>query len=204
MSNDYPQWGPDYAPTPQPPKKKMSLSKKVAIGVAGTVTFFAVLGACTSGSDNGSAKPSSTPTQATPTPSPTPTPTVKPSKTPEAAPTREAAKPKKTEKSEADYTVSQENAIQSAQSYLDLQGFSRDGLIDQLSSQYGEGFSKADAVFAVDHVDADWNAEAVQAAKSYLELQGFSRSGLIDQLSSAYGDQFTVAQATYAVDHVGL
>src|SRR5690606_24017448 len=105
---------------------------------------------------------------------------------------------------EPDYTVSQENAIRSAESYLDLMGFSRDGLIDQLSSEYGDGFSKADAIFAVDHVEVDWNAEAVEAGESYLELTGFSRAGLIDQLSSEYGDQFTLEQATYAADKLGL
>lgn len=99
-------------------------------------------------------------------------------------------------------TSGQENAIEQAESYLDGQGFSRQGLIDQLSSEYADGFSVADATFAVDHIDVDWNAEAVEQAKSYLDGQAFSRQGLIDQLSSSYADQFTVEQATYAVDQV--
>jgi Host cell surface-exposed lipoprotein len=103
-----------------------------------------------------------------------------------------------------EFTTSQEQAIGAAQDYLQMQGFSRDGLIDQLSSQYGDGFSRADATFAVDHITVNWNQQAVRAAQSYLEMQHFSRQGLIDQLSSQYGDQFTVAQATYAADHVGL
>ncbi|MBA2953750.1 hypothetical protein GON03_05430 [Nocardioides sp. MAH-18] len=101
-------------------------------------------------------------------------------------------------------TASQENAIKSAESYLDMSGFSRQGLIDQLSSQYGDDYPRADAIFAVNHLDVDWNAEAVESAESYLDMSGFSRQGLIDQLSSQYGDQYTVAQATYAANKVGL
>ena len=102
------------------------------------------------------------------------------------------------------YTVAQENAIGSAESYLESQAFSKAGLIDQLSSEYGEGFNRADAEFAVNHIKVDWNSEAVAAAKEYLQSQHFSRSGLIEQLTSEYGSQFTLAQATYAVDQVGL
>jgi hypothetical protein len=48
-----------------------------------------------------------------------------------------------------DFTVAQENAIESAQSYLDMSGFSRAGLIHQLTSKAGEGYKMADAEFAV-------------------------------------------------------
>ena len=89
-------------------------------------------------------------------------------------------------------------------SYVDMAGFSKKGLLQQLTSEYGEGYDRADAVFAVQNVDADWKAEAVESAKSYLEMTSFSRSGLIQQLSSPHGDQFTRAQAEYAVTKVGL
>jgi len=101
-------------------------------------------------------------------------------------------------------TVAQQNAIESAQSYLDMSGFSRAGLIQQLSSKAGEGFKRDDAVFAVNHVKVDWNKEAVESAKSYLEMSSFSRGGLIQQLSSKSGEQFTRAQATYAANRAGL
>jgi 3-oxoacyl-ACP reductase-like protein len=106
----------------------------------------------------------------------------------------------------AGLTGSQQQALDSASSYLDLgTGFSRSGLIDQLSSPYGGKFSVADATWAADHSGADWNAQAVMSAKGYMNLgTGFSRSGLIDQLSSPYGGKFTLAQATYAVNQVGL
>jgi hypothetical protein len=103
-------------------------------------------------------------------------------------------------------TVSQQQALDSAQSYLsDGQGFSRAGLIKQLTSKYGEGFSQADATWAVDHSGANWDAQAVISAKSYMsDGQGFSRAGLIDQLTSPYGEQFTYPQAVYAAGQVGL
>lgn len=92
------------------------------------------------------------------------------------------------------------NARRSAQSYLEYSGFSRQGLIDQLSSEYGDQYPVEAATVAVDSLNVDWNAEAVEAAESYLEFQAFSRQGLIDQLSSPYGHQFTVEQATYGAD----
>jgi hypothetical protein len=101
--------------------------------------------------------------------------------------------------------VAREQAIQAAQSYLDMgSGFSRAGLIQQLSSSYGSGFTTALATFAVDNVHANWNQQAVLSAKSYLSMGGFSRDGLIQQLTSSYGEQFTYAQAVYAVNKVGL
>lgn len=105
-------------------------------------------------------------------------------------------------------TVSQQNAYRSATSYLGLKGFSRAGLIEQLTSEYGEEFPPADAEFAVARLESeggvDWNAEAAESAKSYLELTSFSRQGLIEQLTSEYGDQFTLEQAEFGVSQVGL
>lgn len=103
-------------------------------------------------------------------------------------------------------TGSQQQAVDSAQSYLSLgSGFSKAGLIKQLTSSYGEGFKQADATFAVSYLSPDWDAQAVMAAKGYMDLgSGFSRSGLIQQLTSPYGNQFTEAQAEYAAAKVGL
>ena len=100
-------------------------------------------------------------------------------------------------------TNQQQNAAKSARSYLSFTAFSRQGLIDQLSSAYGDKYAVQDATIAVDSLNVDWNAEAVQSAKSYLKLTAFSCQGLIDQLDSAYGDQYTVAQATYGAQHAG-
>jgi hypothetical protein len=97
------------------------------------------------------------------------------------------------------------SALQAGQDYLDMDsGFSRAGLIDQLDSAYGDGFPKADATWAVDHLSVNWNAQAVLAAKGYMSMGGFSRNSLITQLDSPYGGKFTKAQAIYAAKAVGL
>jgi hypothetical protein len=100
-------------------------------------------------------------------------------------------------------TLAQEQAVQSAQSYVDFTSFSKAGLIDQLTSEYGEGFEEKDAEFAVDNIDVDWKAEAVEAAESYLEMGGFSANELHNQLTSPYGEEFTDKQADYALEKVG-
>ena len=50
------------------------------------------------------------------------------------------------------FTVEQRNAIHSAKEYLSMQGFSRQGLIDQLSSKYGDKYTVAQATYAANHV----------------------------------------------------
>ncbi|HTN79281.1 MAG TPA: Ltp family lipoprotein [Acidimicrobiales bacterium] len=104
----------------------------------------------------------------------------------------------------AKLTAGQTNAIRSAQDYLRLMAFSRAGLIEQLSSPYGEGYSVADATFAVDSLNVDWNEQAAKKAKEYLAVMPFSRAGLIEQLSSPYGEGFTYDQAVYGVNAAGL
>lgn len=89
-------------------------------------------------------------------------------------------------------------AVSSARNYLQTSAFSRQGLIDQLSSEYGEKYPLAVATKAVDSLtDVDWNAQAVKSAKNYLSTQSFSCAGLTEQLSSSYGEKFTASQAAY-------
>ncbi|MFZ6002872.1 MAG: Ltp family lipoprotein [Actinomycetota bacterium] len=99
---------------------------------------------------------------------------------------------------------SQAQAVGAAEDYLAFTHFSRQGLIDQLSSEYGDQFSVADATFAVDYLSPDWNEQAAGAAKDYLEFSSFSCQGLIDQLSSEYGSQFTPEQARYGAQSTGI
>ncbi len=99
-------------------------------------------------------------------------------------------------------TVAQQNAWQSAVSYLDYAAFSRSGLAGQLEF---EGYSPADAEFAIARLETeggvDWNAQAVASAASYLDYTSFSRAGLIDQL--VY-EGFTVEQAEHGASTAGL
>ena len=142
-------------------------------------------------------------TTAKPTTTAPPATTAKPTTTP---PPTTAPPPPKTAPppTQPALSVSEQQAVRAAQSYLDYSGFSRQGLIDQLSSEYGDQFNVRDATAAVDSLTVDYNAEAVESARSYLEFSSFSCQGLIDQLSSQAGDQFTVDQATFAAGQTGL
>ena len=100
-------------------------------------------------------------------------------------------------------TAPQNNAVRSARQYLGMQGFSRNGLIRQLSSDAGEGYEIADATVAVDSLNVDWNQQAARSAQQYLSMQGFSCKGLIQQLSSSAGEGYTAAQATFGAKQAG-
>lgn len=100
-------------------------------------------------------------------------------------------------------TGPQRNAVRSAKSYLSMQGFSRDGLIEQLSSQYGDRYDANDARVAVDSLAVDWSEQAARSARQYLNMMGFSCSGLIEQLSSDAGSKFTPSQARYGAQQAG-
>ncbi|MGI6217177.1 MAG: Ltp family lipoprotein [Coriobacteriales bacterium] len=96
-------------------------------------------------------------------------------------------------------TVSQQNALRSAESYLSTNmAFSYSGLVEQL--EY-EGFSHEDATYAADNCGADWYEQAEKSAESYQELFGFSRSEMIEQLEY---EGFTADQAAHGADSVGL
>lgn len=113
---------------------------------------------------------------------------------PEARTAEEPAEPK--------VPLEELQAIGSAQEYLDYSGYSRLGLINQLSN--GEGFPADTAEKAVDSLSVDWNAEAAESAQEYLDYSTFSCDGLVEQLSSEYGDQFTPEQALHGATAVGL
>jgi hypothetical protein len=126
---------------------------------------------------------------------------------PAAAPTTAAAAPTQAPTTPAApaMTASQQQAVDAAQNYLSLgSGFSQYSLLKQLTSSYGSGFSQADAQFAINYLNPDWNTQAVEAAQGYMQMGGFSAASLTQQLTSSYGNGFTPAQAAYAVAKVGL
>ena len=104
------------------------------------------------------------------------------------------------------FSQEQENAIAAAENYLDLMPFSKKGLIEQLSSDAGDGYPQDVAEKAVEHIepDVDWNEQAAKAAENYQDLMPMSRSEMINQLSSDAGDGFTKEQAEHGADEVGL
>lgn len=95
-------------------------------------------------------------------------------------------------------SVSQEQAVRSAESYLEFSSFSEKSLTEQLEF---EGFSAEDASYAVQNIEVDWNEQAAQSAKDYLEYSSFSRQSLLDQLVF---EGFSQEQAEYGVSQTGL
>jgi hypothetical protein len=207
-SSHYDPRNPGQYPSPPnqlPPKKTMPWWAWLLVGVFGVPAL--LIGGCTAilgGSLAAeTAKDDPTPVISTQTPE-VPVETYDPGiQTP---PTTEAPKPKPTKPTATKpaMTASQEQAIGSAESYLAYTAFSRKGLIRQLSSDAGEGFSVADATYAVDHIKVDWNEQAAKKAREYLAMTHFSRSGLIRQLESDAGEGFTHRQAVYGVTKAGL
>ncbi len=107
-----------------------------------------------------------------------------------------------------EFTPEQDNAIRAGLNYLDFSGFSREGLIRQLSSKAGDGYPEQVARFAVRQIEkrdaVNWKAEAAEAAEGYLDLSAFSCEGLVQQLSSRAGDQFTAEQARHGATKAGI
>ena len=89
-------------------------------------------------------------------------------------------------------------ATSSAKEYLETQGFSKQGLIEQLEF---DGYTRKESLFGVNNCGADWNFQAIRCAKSYLETQGFSKQGLIEQLEF---DGYTKEEAFYGVNKCGV
>ena len=96
-------------------------------------------------------------------------------------------------------TPSLQSAFDAARYYLDTEAVSKSALLQRMSWGVGESYSEAEALYAVNHVDADWKAEAVEDAKN--RDPPLSPKRLMEYLTEA--DGFSKAEATYAVSHAG-
>ena len=99
-------------------------------------------------------------------------------------------------------TMGQSNALKKAESYSSLMHMSKRRLYDQLTSEYGEGFTAEEAQYAIDNINADWKANALETAKSYQKNLNMSKSRIYQQLTSEYGEKFTAEEAQYAIDNL--
>ena len=99
-------------------------------------------------------------------------------------------------------TTGQSNALKKAESYSSLMHMSKRRLYDQLTSEYGEGFTAEEAQYAIDNINADWKANALETAKSYQKNLNMSKSRIYQQLTSEYGEKFTAEEAQYAIDNL--
>lgn len=183
------------APVPSASAAKKPIYKRAWFIVVAVLIGLGVIGNLIGGSS--SEIPESTPSVTEGAPQPADAedkpavaePEQEPVAAPEPKPVEEPAEPA--------MTMGQQQAVGKGEDYLDFAAFSRQGLIDQLVY---EGFSEADATFAVDYIAPDWNEQAAQKAQDYIDMSSFSRQGLIDQL--VY-EGFTAAQAEYGVTAVG-
>ncbi|MGB3375504.1 MAG: Ltp family lipoprotein, partial [Microbacterium sp.] len=130
------------------------------------------------------------------------------------SPTQEAADAEPAEPTPAEKPAAEEapaepavpveyaSALKKAESYSSLMHMSKTGIYDQLTSEYGEKFAPEAAQYAVDTMQADWNANALAKAKDYQKTMAMSPAAIHDQLTSAYGEKFTAAEADYAIAHL--
>lgn len=103
------------------------------------------------------------------------------------------------ESQEPDVPVEYKSALKQAETYSDVMHMSKQGIYDQLVSEYGGQFSAEAAQYAVDNLQADYNANALEQAKQYQETMAMSPEAIRDQLTSEYGGKFTQEEADYAI-----
>jgi cytoskeletal protein RodZ len=165
------------------PKKKKHTIRNIIAAVVLVFILFAIFGQKNDKPSNDSTVASASEATATATATSKATSAPTPVPTPTAAPV----------------SVEFQNALKKATSYANNMHMSKAGVYDQLTSEYGEGFSADAAQYAVDNVKADWGANALAKAKSYQTQHSMSASSIYDQLTSEYGEKFTAEEAQYAV-----
>lgn len=99
-------------------------------------------------------------------------------------------------------SIEYQNALEKAKDYSDYMHMSKQGIYDQLTSEYGDKFPADAAQYAIDNLGADYKANALAKAKVYQKDMNMSKSAIYDQLVSSYGEQFTPEEAQYAVDNL--
>lgn len=113
-----------------------------------------------------------------------------------------ATEPAEEEPAEPEVPAEFSSALTKAEQYSEIMSMSKQGIYDQLTSEYGEQFSAEAAQYAVDTMTADWNANALAKAQQYQDTMSMSPAAIHDQLTSEYGEQFTSAEADYAIAHL--
>ena len=151
----------------------MSKTWKIIIGAVIAIVAVAVLGSLASGKPDPklAALPEATSSQTT------------------APAAKNAAQP-----APKKLTKGQEEAAAKAETYVSFTGFSRKGLIHQLTAY--DKFSVSDATVGVDSLNINWNEQAAKKAQTYLEMANMSQRALVSQLTSG-AEGFTKAQAEY-------
>lgn len=127
---------------------------------------------------------------------------IPPKPQPEKKEIEEKDNPKKEVESTSPIPDQGVSALNSARNYLNTMPFSKRGLLEQLSSEYGDDYPIEAAQYAVDNVTTDWKENALKSAESYQETMPMSTSELYEQLVSDYGEKYTAEEAQYAIDNL--
>ena len=116
----------------------------------------------------------------------------------EAPKTETKPAPKQTPSVPSEYKA----ALASAKTYSNVMHMSKQGIYDQLTSEYGGKFPADAAQYAIDNLNADYNKNALESAKVYQKMMNMSTEAIRDQLTSEYGGKFTEEEADYAVSNL--
>lgn len=94
------------------------------------------------------------------------------------------------------------NALRSAKTYSDMMHMSKQGIYDQLTSEYGDQFDVEAAQYAIDNLNVDYKENALKCRENYKKTMHMSKARIYDQLTSEYGEKFTAEEAQYAIDNL--
>lgn len=97
-------------------------------------------------------------------------------------------------------TTGERNALEKAHTYSSMMNMSKQGIYKQLTSSV-EGFTKDEAQYAIDNINADWNKNALEKAKTYQNTMSMSKNAIYRQLTSSV-EGFTKDEAQYAIDNL--
>ena len=105
-------------------------------------------------------------------------------------------------KKEDNVPTEYKSALNKAKTYSDTMYMSKQGIYNQLTSEYGEKFSAQAAQYAIDNLQVDYKQNALKKAQDYQSQMSMSPSAIYDQLTSEYGEKFTAEEAQYAIDNL--
>lgn len=99
-----------------------------------------------------------------------------------------------------DVPVDYLSALRTAEDYNAEFHPSKSMMLQRLHHRFEGGYSREAALWAVEHLDANWDDNAVQLARSYQQLMDVPPATIYRYLR--YGDDFSDTEAQYAIDHL--
>ena len=91
-------------------------------------------------------------------------------------------------------------ALSKSKSYNSWANMSKKALYEQLT---WHGFSSSAVQYAIDHLNADYKANALAKAREYRKYSNLSKTEIYERLTSPYFRKFTKEEANYAIQKLG-